>query len=142
MQSPAHSAGEAIEATMSRYALVVDDVRIAATTIAQTLELLGYETEMAYGPRPALESLARRIPDVILLDINMPGVDGIEVCRYIRCEPSMAQVPIIAISSEVQEDTVARILEAGANIFMLKPLDWEALEQALKRLLAGEQHSA
>jgi CheY-like chemotaxis protein len=142
MQSSVRSQGKVIEATMSRYALVVDDVRIAATTIAQTLELLGYETEMAYGPRPALESLARRIPDVILLDINMPGVDGVEVCRYIRCEPSMAQVPIIAISSEVQEDTVARILEAGANIFMLKPLDWEALEQALKRLLAGEQHSA
>ena len=127
---------------MSRCALVVDDVRIAATTIAQTLELLGYETEIAYGPRPALESLARRIPDVILLDINMPGVDGVEVCRYIRCEPATAQVPIIAISSEVQEDTVARILEAGANIFMPKPLDVEALEQALKRLLAGKQHTA
>ena len=127
---------------MSHYALVVDDVRIAATTIAQTLELLGYETETAYGSRPALESLARRIPDVILLDINMPGVDGVEVCRYIRCEPATAQVPIIAISSEDQEDTVARILEAGANIFMPKPLDVEALEQALKRLLAGKQHTA
>jgi len=127
---------------MSRYALVVDDSRIAATTIAQTLELLGYETEIAYGPRPALESLARRIPDVILLDINMPGVDGVEVCRYIRCEPATAQVPIIAISSEVQEDTVARILEAGANIFMPKPLDVEALEQALKRLLTGKKHTA
>ena len=127
---------------MSRCALVVDDVRIAATTIAQTLELLGYETEIAYGPRPALESLARRIPDVILLDINMPGVDGVEVCRYIRCEPSMAQVPIIAISSEAQQDTVARILEAGANIFMPKPLEVDALEQTLKRLLAGKQHTA
>ena len=134
--------GEVIEATMSHYALIVDDVRIAATTIAQTLELLGYETEIAYGPRPALESLARRIPDVILLDINMPGVDGVEVCRYIRNEPGTAQVPIIAISSEAQQDTVARILEAGANIFMPKPLDVEALEQALKRLLAGKQHTA
>jgi CheY-like chemotaxis protein len=124
---------------MSRYALVVDDSRIAATTIAQALELLGYETEIACGPRPALESLARRIPDVILLDINMPGVDGVEVCRYIRCEPGTAQVPVIAISSEVQEDTVARILEAGANIFMPKPIDVEALEQALKRLLASQR---
>lgn len=131
-----------IEATVSRYALVVDDVRIAATTIAQSLELLGYETEIAYGPRPALESLARRIPDVILLDINLPGVDGVEVCRYIRNEPATAQVPIIAISSEAQQDTIARILEAGANMFMPKPLDLEALEQALKHLLAGKPHTA
>ncbi len=127
---------------MSRYALVVDDVRVAAATIAQALELLGYETEIAYGSRPALESLACRIPDVILLDINMPGVDGVEVCRHLRREPSTAKVPIIAISSEVQEDTIALVRQAGANVFLPKPIEIEALEQILKGLFPGETHAA
>jgi len=127
---------------MSRYALVVDDVRVAATTIAQALELLGYETEIAFGSRPALESLARRIPDVILLDINMPGVDGVEVCRHLRREPRTASVPIIAMSTEVQPDTIARVRQAGANIFLPKPIEIEVLERTLKGLLAGKAHIA
>jgi CheY-like chemotaxis protein len=127
---------------MSRYALVVDDVRVAAATIAQELELLGYETEIAYGSRPALESLARRIPDVILLDINMPGVDGVEVCRHLRREPSTAKVPIIAISSEVQEDTIALVRQAGANVFLPKPIEIEALERTLKSFFPGKAHDA
>ena len=121
---------------MPRYALVVDDARVAAHTIAQALELLGYETEVAYGPRPAIESLARRIPDVILLDINMPGIDGVEVCRYLRRDPLTAKIPIIAMSSEVHEPTVTQIRKAGANLFLPKPMDIDALERALKRVLA------
>lgn len=121
---------------MPRYALIVDDVRVAANTIAQTLELLGYETQVAYGPRPAIESLARRIPDVILLDINMPGIDGVEVCRYLRRDPRTAHVPIIAMSSEVQEPTITQIRKAGANLFLSKPLDMDALDSVLKHVLA------
>jgi CheY-like chemotaxis protein len=121
---------------MPRYALVVDDSRVAAHTIAQALELLGYETEVAYGPRSAIESLARRIPDVILLDINMPGIDGVEVCRYLRRDPRTEQVPIIAMSSEVQEPTVTQIRKAGANFFLSKPLDIDALDSVLKHVLA------
>jgi CheY-like chemotaxis protein len=120
---------------MSRYALVVDDVRMAAATIAKALNLLGYETEVAYGPRPALESLAHRLPDVILLDINMPGIDGVEVCRYLRRDPRTAKIPIIAISSETQEETVAQVRKAGANAFLPKPLDIDALESTLKQIL-------
>jgi two-component system cell cycle response regulator len=122
---------------MRLYALVVDDVRIAADAIARGLELLGYEAAIAYGPRPAIESLNRRVPDVILLDINMPGVDGVEVCRYLRREPRTAGVPIIAVSSEVQPETIKRVRQAGANAFLSKPLDLDALEKALRRLFAS-----
>jgi CheY-like chemotaxis protein len=120
---------------MSRYALVVDDARLAAATIAKTLNLLGYDTEVAYGPRPAIESLTLRLPDVILLDINMPGIDGVEVCRYLRRDPRTAKIPIIAISSEAQEETVARVRKAGANAFLPKPIDIDTLEKTLKGIL-------
>jgi CheY-like chemotaxis protein len=120
---------------MSRYALVVDDARLAAAAIAKTLNLLGYDTEVAYGPRPAIESLTLRLPDVILLDINMPGIDGVEVCRYLRRDPRTAKIPIIAMSSEAQDETVARVRKAGANAFLPKPIDIDTLETTLKRIL-------
>ena len=119
---------------MARCALVVDDVGVTATAVAQMLELLGYEVQVAYGPRPAIESLLRRTPDVILLDINMPGIDGAEVCRYLRRDPRTAQIPIIAMSTETQEETVARVREAGANVFLPKPIDIDTLEKALRAL--------
>ena len=120
---------------MARYALVVDDTHIAATTIAQALNLLGYQVQVAYSPRAAIESLFKRMPDVILLDINMPGIDGVEVCRYLRRDPRTEQVPIVAMSSEAQEETVDRVYEAGANTFLAKPIDIDILERALNRIL-------
>ena len=120
---------------MPQYALVVDDIQVAATTIAETLDLLGYETRVAYGSRPAIESLAHRLPDVILLDINMPGLDGIEVCRYLRRDPRTAKIPIIAMSAEAEEGTVAQACRAGVDAFLPKPIDIDVLEKTLKRVL-------
>ena len=120
---------------MARYALVVDDTRIAATIIAQALTLLGYQAEVAYSPRVAIESISKRVPDVILLDINMPGIDGVEVCRYLRRDPPTEKVPIVAMSSEVEEETVDRVYEAGANAFLAKPIDIDILERALNDIL-------
>jgi CheY-like chemotaxis protein len=129
-----------LENIMSQYALVVDDVRVAAATIAEALRLLGYETQLAYGSRQAIESLAQRMPDVILLDINMPGIDGVEVCRYLRRDPLTAEVPIIAMSSESQAETIAQVRKAGANAFLPKPIDIDALERTLKKVLGDHRH--
>jgi CheY-like chemotaxis protein len=120
---------------MARYALVVDDTRIAATAIARALNLLGYQTKLAYSPRVAIESLFKRMPDVILLDINMPGIDGVEVCRYLRRDPRTDKVPIIAMSSEAQEEIVTQVREAGANAFLAKPIDIDTLERTLNNVL-------
>jgi len=123
---------------MPRHALVVDDARIAATTIAEALTLLGYQAEVAYSPRVAIESISKRVPDVILLDINMPGIDGVEVCRYLRRDPSTEKVPIIVMSSEAEEETVDKVYEAGANAFLAKPIDIDILERALNRILKSD----
>jgi CheY-like chemotaxis protein len=120
---------------MARYALVVDDTRIAATAIAQALTLLGYQVQVAYSPRAAIESLFKRLPDVILLDINMPGIDGVEVCRYLRRDPRTEKIPILAMSSEAQEEIVTQVREAGANAFLAKPIDIDTLERTLNGIL-------
>ena len=75
------------------------------------------------------------MPDVILLDINMPGIDGVEVCRYLRRDPRTEKVPIIAMSSEAQEEIVTQVREAGANDFLAKPIDIDVLERTLNGIL-------
>ena len=119
---------------MPRYALVIDDTRITANSLAQMLSLLGYQARVAYGSRAAIEGVGQRVPDVILLDINMPGIDGVEVCRFFRRDPRTANVPILAMSTETQEAMVARMREAGANAFLPKPIDFDSLEKALKEV--------
>jgi CheY-like chemotaxis protein len=71
---------------------------------------------------------------VILLDLHMQGVDGVEVCRYIRRDPRFTHVPVLAISSDTQETMIARIRAVGANGFLAKPIELEALERALTQL--------
>jgi twitching motility two-component system response regulator PilH len=82
---------------------------------------------------PGLQALGQIKPDLIVLDLHMQGVNGIEICRYIRRDPRLADVPVLAISSDNQEIMIAAVREAGANAFLNKPITIEALESALKQ---------
>jgi CheY-like chemotaxis protein len=113
-------------------AYVIDDNRLSADSLAQWLGLLNYETRVMLGPLTAIEALAGRLPEVIFLDIHMQGMDGVEVCRYIRRDPRLAAVPIIGMSSDTQSSLVERVRLAGANGFLCKPIEYEALEGVLR----------
>ena len=121
------------------YVLVIDDNRDTADSLAGMLGLLGYPVRTAYGPRGAINTVTQVFPGLIMLDINMPGVDGVELCRFLRRDPRTAHVPILAMSSETQPETIARIMTAGANAFIPKPISVEALEQALAALQKGQR---
>lgn len=122
--------------------LIIDDSRFAAETIAQMLQLLDYQVETVYGPRQALESLAHQLPDVILTDLHMPGVEGADICRYIRRDPRWVNVPIIAMSSDTQPELLEKIKAAGANGFLAKPVELDSLEATLKEILNPLPHPA
>jgi len=116
---------------MQRCALVIDDNRLVANNLARMLEMLGYNARPLYGAPAAIQALTVQIPDVILLDIHMQTINGIELCRYIRSQPAMNKVYIIGISSDTQSEMVAAMRAAGANAFISKPLTLEALEAVL-----------
>jgi len=113
-------------------AYIIDDNRETADSLQQWLSLFDYDTRVALGPLAAIEALARRVPDVIFLDIHMQGMDGLEVCRYIRRDPRISEVIIIGMSSDTQSTLVERVRLAGANGFLGKPLEFEALEEVLR----------
>ena len=113
-------------------ALIIDDNRQTADALHQMLDVLGVETRVSYGSSPALEILQTLTPKLILLDINMPGVDGLEVLSFIRREPRLVSVPVIVITSDDQPETKDRVMKGGATALLIKPATLDALEDALK----------
>jgi DNA-binding response OmpR family regulator len=122
-------------AGMSRKAFVVDDNRNTAESLAKMLSLMDIEAFVCLGPREALQRLATGIPDFMTLDVNMPGVSGLEVVKYIRRDPRISTLPVIIISSDSQTQEMAKALLAGANVFLPKPVDFDRLEAAVKEVL-------
>lgn len=115
-----------------RSAFVIDDNRMIATSLVNMLRLLGYEAYAAYGSLPAMQILGYSVPDIILLDIHLQGVNGVDVCRFIRRDERLARVPVLAISSDTQPELVADMRAAGANGFLSKPIEIDALEAAIQ----------
>lgn len=114
-------------------ALIIDDNRQTADALQQMLGVLDVEARAAYGSTPAIEILRRFTPELILLDINMPGVDGLEVLAYLRREPRLAPVPVIVVTSDDQPETRTRVMKNGATAILIKPATLDALEGALKQ---------
>lgn len=119
---------------MKRFAFIVDDNRMIANSLTQMLNLLGYEVKAAYGAMMAIQQMAQRVPDVILMDLHMQGLNGIELIRHLRQDIYLRRVPILAMSSDNQPALIASMIEAGANLFIPKPIELDALEQALQTI--------
>lgn len=109
-------------------ALVIDDNRKLADVMVMMLEMLGIKAQPAYGSRSGLMSLEENVPDVIFLDINMPGVDGFEVLSYIRRTPGCEDTPVFIVTSDDQPDTAVRVKELGAAALIVKPVTVDVLE--------------
>jgi signal transduction histidine kinase/CheY-like chemotaxis protein len=124
-------AGETIASIVSRRLLIVDDNRDAAETLCDLATLWGHDVRTAHDGPSALEAAAAAPPEVILLDISMPGMSGYEVARRIRSTPELAGVTLIALTGYGQEQDRQRTLEAGFDHHLTKPVDPDALRQVL-----------
>jgi CheY-like chemotaxis protein len=114
------------------YVLVVEDNLRTAKAISDMVELIGWEVHVVHSPRAAMQQMQLRVPALILLDFNIPGVDGLEVCRFIRRDPTVGEVPVVFISAESDPAIIAEAKRAGANDYLVKPVDIEVLERILK----------
>ena len=111
--------------------LVVDDNRDAADSVGLLLKRLGADVRVAYSGKEALAALDAHRPEVILLDIGMPGMDGHEVARSIRQRPEHGHVTLIALTGWGQQEDVLRTKDAGFDYHLIKPLDLKTLEKLL-----------
>jgi two-component system, OmpR family, response regulator MprA len=115
--------------------LVVDDDRAVREALRRGLSLAGYEPHVAESGEQALEQVVLSMPDAVVLDVGLPGIDGLEVCRRLR--RTGARVPVLILTT--REQVVERIaaLDAGADDYMIEPFDVGELEARLRALLRG-----
>lgn len=99
------------------------------------LEMSGYRVLEAINGEEAVKIAERELPDLILMDLSLPLLDGLAATRRIRLHKSLRQVPIVAVSAHDTADFHAEALAAGCNDYMTKPIDFDQLESLLNRLL-------
>lgn len=118
-----------------RKILIVDDEHLAVKMIERQLKAYSYETITAYCGEDALEIVKTELPDLIILDIMMPGIDGFEVTRAIRADNITADIPIILITSLDSKEDRIRGLNIGADDFLNKPIMFEELLARVRSLI-------
>src|SRR5262245_27147708 len=112
--------------------LVVDDNPSNVDILRARLSTHGYETLTAADGEEALAAVREHLPDLILLDVMMPKVDGIEVCRRLRADASLPFIPIVLVTAKSDPKDVVAALEAGGDEYLTKPVDQAALLARVK----------
>jgi len=107
--------------SISKRVLIVDDNVQAADVASELLDLYGYQTAVAYGGQQGLQAAEAFAPDVILLDLGMPGMDGFQVAAALRARPDFRDVAIVAFSAWGDKGTRQRTSAAGFNDHLTKP---------------------
>jgi len=120
---------------MTARILVVDDQRSNVEMMAGVLKARGYVVHGAYDGMQALEQVREAPPDLVVADILMPNVDGYELCRRLRGMPETALLPVILVTSVDAQGERIKGLEAGADDFLEKPVNWEELFARVRSLL-------
>ncbi len=115
--------------------LVVDDNPANVEILQMRLAAQGYEIKTAIDGEAALTAVREHQPDLILLDVMMPKLDGIEVCRRLRADPALPFVPIILVTAKADSKDVVAGLEAGGDEYLTKPVDQAALVSRVKSML-------
>lgn len=119
--------------------LIVDDEPAVVAFIEEALRLEGdYDLATAYDGFEAGHQLAIFKPDLIVLDIMLPGMDGFEICRRLKTDPAMSHVKVLAVTGFATEENIEKILGYGADDFLAKPLKLADLKKKVHELLADE----
>jgi DNA-binding response OmpR family regulator len=115
--------------------LVVDDEVDLVKTIQFSLELEGYKVLVSYNGEDALTQARKENPDLILLDIMLPKLDGYRVCRLLKFDEQYKHIPILMMTAKTQEKDKLMGKETGANEYITKPFDMEELMEKVKTYL-------
>jgi len=125
---------------MKKHILVVDDEIGALTLIGIMLERGGFSVLKAKDAKTALAVLDQNTPDLIILDVMMPGMNGIELCRVIRERADTGEIPVLILSARGDAESIMRGIEAGANDYLPKPILHHDLV-AKVRLMLGQSET-
>ena len=117
---------------MAEKILVVDDSKLVTDIVKMRLTMYGYDVRLAHSGEEALAKIADDVPDLMVLDVQMPGIDGYEVCRRLRDDPALDDLRIIMLTSS---DDKHAAFEAGVDDYLNKDIDLLNLPNRVKHIL-------
>ncbi len=115
--------------------LVIDDDELVSRTLQRTLKLYNYQVMVANSGPEGLQLARRHRPDLFVLDIMMPGMDGYQVCRQIRGDPLLADLPVLFLTAKGKDEDKIEGFRAGADDYLSKPFNMEELQLRVKAIL-------
>lgn len=119
--------------------IVVEDEPDAAEMFAEMMRVSGYRVLKTYSSTPAIALIVKEQPDVVILDIMMPDISGLEVLRYMRRDPLLRNIPVIVVSAKSMPSDIKEGLEAGATVYLTKPVGFLELKKSVDRVMQEEQ---
>ena len=125
---------------LNRSVLIVDDESMARTLLRLMLVRAGFNVSEAEDGYDALEKIRKNRPDIVLLDVMMPGMDGFAVCETLRSNPETLSLPIIMLSAKTDLDSINKGLRAGATVYLTKPISPEDLTRHVREVLENEKN--
>jgi DNA-binding response OmpR family regulator len=120
---------------LSKSVLVVDDEKMTRDLLRLMLKGTGFTIFEAEDGFMALEQIEAHMPDIMILDVMMPGLDGLAVCQKVRSEPKTANMPVIMLSAKTTPTAIQDGLDAGANRYLTKPVGFKELLQNIEAVL-------
>jgi len=117
--------------------IVVEDEPDAAELFAEMMRVSGFRVLKTYSSTPAISLIAKEQPDVVILDIMMPDVSGLEVLRFMRRQPQLMGTPVIVVSAKSMPSDIREGLEAGATLYLTKPVGYLDLKKAVDEVVQG-----
>jgi len=133
--------GKRNEMDPQKTVMIIEDEPDAAEMFAEMMRVSGYRVLKMFSSGPAIPLIAQEKPHVILLDVMMPDISGLEVLRYIRREPDLSGIPVIIVSAKSLPADIKTGLEAGAFRYLTKPVSFRNLVQAVEESIAAGQVS-
>ena len=115
--------------------MIIEDEADAAELFSEMMRINGFRVIQMFSSAPAIPIISQEKTDVILLDVMMPDISGLEVLRYIRREPELASIPVIILSAKSMPGDIKTGLEAGASMYLTKPVGFQDLKQAVAKVL-------
>jgi DNA-binding response OmpR family regulator len=115
--------------------IIVEDEPDTAEMFAEMMRLSGHHVLKSYGGTPAIALISHEIPDAVVLDVMMPDLSGLEVLRFIRRDPRLEQIPVIVVSAKSLPSDIKSGLDAGANVYLTKPVAFQDLNAAVRDVI-------
>ncbi len=114
--------------------LVVEDEPDAAELFAEMMRVNGFRVVKMFSSTPAIKAIMEEKPDVVILDVMMPDVSGLEVLKFMRREPELMDIPVIVVSAKSMPGDIRTGMDAGASVYLTKPVGYLELKQAVESL--------